>query len=532
MSRSSSLPYPATSPGQRSFLQSLLAILGICFITVMVALDQTLVGTALPIVVAELKGFALYAWVGTSYLLASVVTVPVFGRLGDHYGRKWFVVASIVLFTLASALCGIAHSMLFLVLARALQGVGGGMMLGTAFACVPDLFPDSRVRLRWQVLMSSSFGIANAVGPSLGGFLTEHFGWRAVFFVNLPVGLISLWFVWRHMPYIRHGDPSRRLQLDWPGALLAALSLGCLQLLVEWLPQQGMSPALLLLAAVSLLAAVALVWWERRAADPILPPALFRQPGIAALLELSALSGFVMFSLMFYVPLMLQGGFGLSPQQAGLLVTPLVLFITVGSIINGRLIPRMKHPKRMLYAGFVLMAIACTGIVNIVPAMPHALIMLFMLLCGTGLGLVMPNLTIFTQEMAGRAHLGVATAAVQSLRMVGSMLGTALVGTLVTYLFSNRISDMLASAGAQRWQHWLADPQLLVSRTDQQHFLQLMQRSGLDGMLWIAGARSALVTAIHQGQWLALAVLLFALWRLRRVPPIALSSRQAPAQER
>jgi MFS family permease len=258
---------------------------------------------------------------------------------------------------------------------------------------------------------------------------------------------------------------------------------------------------------------------------------LFRQPGIAALLELAALSGFVMFSLMFYVPLLLQGGFGLSPQQAGLLVTPLVLFITVGSIINGRLIPRMKQPKQVLYIGFLLMALACTGIVSIEPATPHALIMLYMLLCGTGLGLVMPNLTIFTQEMAGRAHLGVATAAVQSLRMVGSMLGTALVGTLVTYLFSSRIGGMLSAVGASRWQHWLADPQLLVSAGDQQHFLRLTQQAGLDGAAWIVSARNALVTAIHQGQWLALAVLIFALWRLRRVPPISLSSKQPASQE-
>ena len=176
-----SLPATAQAPQNRSFRESLLAMMGLFFVVMMVALDQTVVGTALPTVVAELRGFDLYAWVATSYLLASVITVPIFGRLGDYFGRKYFVIASIVIFTLASALCGMAGSMLALVLARALQGIGGGMLVGTAFASVPDLFPEPHVRLRWQVLISSAFGIANAIGPSLGGFLTEYAGWRSVF---------------------------------------------------------------------------------------------------------------------------------------------------------------------------------------------------------------------------------------------------------------------------------------------------------------------------------------------------------------
>ncbi len=153
-------------------------MLGVSFVTMLVALDQTVVGTALPTIVAELKGFDLYAWVATSYLLTSVITVPIFGRLGDYYGRKPFVIASIVVFTVASVLCGLANSMIFLVLARGLQGIGIGigMLVGTAFACIADLFPDNVVRLRWQVLMSSAFGIANTVGPSLGGFLTQYYG--------------------------------------------------------------------------------------------------------------------------------------------------------------------------------------------------------------------------------------------------------------------------------------------------------------------------------------------------------------------
>ena len=199
------------------FRESLMAMLGVAFVIMLVALDSTIVGTALPTIVAELKGFDLYAWVATSYLLTSVITVPIFGRLGDYYGRKPFVIVSIILFTVASMLCGMADSMLWLVIGRGAQGIGGGMLVGTAFACIPDLFPGAHVRLRWQVLMSTAFGIATAVGPSLGGFLTQYWGWRWVFFVNLPVGLLSLVFVWKYLPHLRHTSPDAQIRLDWPG---------------------------------------------------------------------------------------------------------------------------------------------------------------------------------------------------------------------------------------------------------------------------------------------------------------------------
>ncbi len=286
-----------------------MAMLGISVVSMLVALDQTVVGTALPTIVAELKGFNLYAWVATSYLLTSVITVPIFGRLGDYYGRKPFLIASIVVFVAASGLCGMANSMLFLVLARGLQGIGGGMLVGTAFACIPDLFPDSVVRLRWQVLMSSAFGIANAVGPSLGGFLTQYYGWRSVFYVNLPVGLLSLFFVLRFLPHLRQVVHQGKMRLDWPGALLIAVTLGCLQLVVEMLPKHGVTLPAALLLATGVASAYGLWWWEKRCPHAILPVDMFRNRGLAALFTLAVLGGFAMFSLLFYAPLLFQGGF-------------------------------------------------------------------------------------------------------------------------------------------------------------------------------------------------------------------------------
>jgi len=513
------------------FRASLMAVLGISFVVMLVALDQTVVGTALPTVVAELKGFELYAWVATSYLLTSVVTVPIFGRLGDYYGRKPFVIASIIVFTAASMLCGMANSMLFLVLARGLQGIGGGMLVGTAFACIPDLFPAPRVRLRWQVIMSSAFGIANAVGPSLGGFLTQYYGWRSVFYVNLPVGLVSLIFVWLYLPHLRHSDPSKKMRLDWPGALMIAAALGCLQLFVEMLPKHGLSLSTLALLAVSMLAAYAIWVWERRCAQPLLPFEMFRDATLGPLFSLSVLGGFAMFSLLFFTPLMMQGGFGLSPRDAGLLITPLVVFITIGSIANGRIVTRMRNPNLMLTIGFTLLAMACLGIAVATRSMPRLLLMTFMLSGGLGLGLVFPNLTIFAQQAAGRENLGIATALLQSLRMIGGMFGAALTGTLVTHQYTAGVKFGLNADHAMAWLGQFTDPQILINQAAQVPLLAELALQGHNGAMLLEMARESLVSAIHIGVALGVVVSLFAIWQVRRVPQVALHHGARPAPE-
>ncbi|MGN6669047.1 MAG: MFS transporter [Trinickia sp.] len=516
------------------FRESLLAMLGISFVTMLVAFDQTVVGTALPTIVAELRGFELYAWVATSYLLTSVITVPIFGRLGDYFGRKPFVIASIVVFTGASVLCGAANSMLFLVVARALQGIGGGILVGTAFACIPDLFPDSVVRLRWQVLMSSAFGIANAIGPSLGGFLTQYYGWRSAFYVNLPVGLLSLIFVCRYLPHVRHVAARSKMRLDWPGALLIAVALGALQLLVESLSQHGLSSGVVALAVAAAVSSVALWKWEKRAAQPLLPLDMFANRSLAALFALSMLCGYSMFSLIFYAPLLLQGGFGLSPKDAGVLITPLVVFITIGSILNGRIVTRVRRPTAMLYVGCALLAIACIGTAMATRTMPHSLLMGLMMLAGIGLGFVLPNLTVFAQETAGREHLGIATALLQSLRMIGGMFGAAVTGTLISHLYARGVRDALTAAHASAWWRTMRDPQILVNRDAQRTLLDSLAHAGQDGLALLEQARESLVTAIHAGLAVGAVIAVIALWRCASVPHVTLTRRgeqPVPASE-
>jgi EmrB/QacA subfamily drug resistance transporter len=509
---------------ERTFRQRLLGILGISSMVVMVAIDQTIVSTALPTIVADLAGFGLYAWVATAYLLMSVITIPIFGRLGDFYGRKPLIMIGIVVFALASLLCAFASSMLFLVFARALQGIGAGMLIGTAFASIPDLFPDPHVRLRWQVVVSSSFGVANAIGPSLGGFMTHAFGWRSVFYVNIPVGLVGLFIVYRFLPHVRHVERGTG-RIDWLGAALITVALGSFQLLLQFVPRSGFTAGVAMLAVVCVAAAVALVWCERRSEQPLLPLAMFADKKVGSLAVLALFTGFCMFTMLFYVPLMLQGGFGLTANESGLLVTPLVVCITFGSILNGRLVTRIRAPNVMLSAGFALLTVSFAGMAMVDIASPRWLIVLCMVLGGVGLGFLMPNLTLFAQESVPRSQLGIVTAMLQSVRMIGGMIGTAAVGALVSELHEGGVHRSASAASAESLEPRLLDPQILVSESARQAFMHDAGAAGVDGAALIEGARSALTNAIRWGLGAGAVAAMIAVWRVRAVPLIRLARR-------
>ncbi|MDP9900872.1 MFS transporter [Variovorax ginsengisoli] len=510
-----------SAPADRPWRESLLAMLGISLVLMLSALDQTVIGNALPSIVADLHGFELYAWVATGYLLASVVTIPIFGRLGDYYGRKPFVLVAAAVFTLASLLCAAAPSMLWLVIGRGAQGVGGGILIGTAFACVPELFPDTRQRLRWQMLLSAAFSVVNAAGPTLGGVLTETWGWRAVFYLNLPLGAVAFFCVWRYLP---HFKPPQRLhgRLDWPGALLIALALGGLQLFVEWLPHADMALASLAIGSLALAAFAGLWWWERRIADPLLPPALFHDPALRCLFVLSVLSGAVMFVLLFYLPLLFQGGYGYSPKEAGLLITPLVLCITLGAIVNGRIVARLVNPNRLPQIGFALLLLTCLGLAACGRHASFGWMLALMFSGGLGFGFIFMNLTLFTQTLAARAHLGIATALLQSLRLVGGLLGTAIAGSLVSGLYRSAVTGLFSVHGAQAHVQAFSDPRLLLDAQARLVPLRQMAAAGHDAAMLLDGARDALVRSIDIGIGGCAVLALLALWHLRRLPTVDL----------
>jgi EmrB/QacA subfamily drug resistance transporter len=411
----------------------LLAMTGISASAVIVAFDATIISTSLPQVVNALDGMNLYAWASTGYFLACAITILIFGRFGDLFGRKPLMIISMVLVMLGAVLAGLSQSMEQLIAFRVLQGLGGGMMIASTFAAPADLFPDPRRRVRWMLMISLTFATASGLGPVLGGMITQSLGWRAAFFVTPIVALIGIVTTWRYFPWIK---PLRdtKLRLDWLGALLLTLVVGAPLAGVELLTRSvdstyrlwGMGLIVLGVGATFLLAPI-----ERRAKTPIFPLRILRTPESQFINLAGLLSGAVMFILIFYIPLLLQDVFDYSPSHAGLLMTPLVAGTSVGSIINGRLFPRQNEPGRLMVFGSGLLALGCVFTLTFSASSPGWWILLTMSLCGIGLGFLLPNFTLFMQMLVEQRDVGVASALIQTTRALGSAFGTAIVGIAV-----------------------------------------------------------------------------------------------------
>ena len=422
---------PAQPPESRRAL--LLAMSGVAASAVVVAFDSTIVSTSLPQVAQALDGMALYAWVGTGYFLASAVSILIFGRLGDLYGRKPLMLTSLAIVMLASVLSGLSQSMVQLIWFRVFQGVGGGMMLATAFAAPADLFPDPRRRVRWMVITSSTFAVASGLGPVIGGAVTEALGWRAAFFVTPLAALVGLYTTWRYFPWLR-STRTTAPSLDWLGGLTLILAVGAPLAGIELVSASTDTTVQLWalgLIALGLGAGALLIPIERRATTPIFPLRILR-PREAQLLNLAGImAGGVMFILIYYLPLLLQDEFGFSPTYAGLLLTPFVAVMPLGSIVNGRLFAKQTEPARLMIFGSVVLGLGCLLTLTFSASSPAWWIVLIMSLCGMGLGFLLPNFTLFMQMLAEQRDVGVASALIQTTRALGSALGTALVGILV-----------------------------------------------------------------------------------------------------
>ena len=412
-----------------------MAMAGVSATVVLAAFDSTIISTTLPRVAEALNGMALYAWVGTGYLLATAASIMIFGRLGDMFGRKPLMLVSVLIIALGSIACGLSQSMGQLILFRSLQGIGGGMMIATAFAAPADLFPDAKQRVRWMALVSAAFAMASGIGPVLGGAATQALGWRAAFFISPIAAAVALFLLARYFPRIKPVHTGAR-RIDWLGALLLVVAVGAPLAALELGFASGdhAHPGLALGLAVACAAAIALlVPIERRVASPIFPLRVLagREP---QLLNLAAMTvGAVMFVLIFYSPLLLQQVLGYTPSQAGLLLTPLVAAISVGSIINGRLFHRQTEPQRLMVFGACLLAAGTLMVLLISPGTSALWILSAFFVNGCALGFLLPNLTLFMQMLSERRDVGVASALVQTTRAIGSALGTALVGILISH---------------------------------------------------------------------------------------------------
>lgn len=479
---------------------------GISVVMMLIALDQTIVGTALPRMVAELQGFDLYPWVAASYLLTTAIFIPLTGRLGDLYGRKPFLLSAIIIFLASSVLCGQADSMMALVLARGLQGIGGGMLIGCAFASVSDLFPFPFDRIKWQVMLSASFGIASAVGPGLGGWITEQWGWRNVFYVNAPIGLVALALVWRFLPWVVHNEQTRK-SMDWLGVVWMILAISSLLGCTEFGEQLGLTSASFVILVLFSVACIYGFFRHQIKTDaPVIPARLLNDPVVRRLMLLALVTGLIMFVLIYYAPLLLQGGFSMSPNEAGIIITPIIALVTVGSILNGRLLTRIKKPELLFSYGGIALILSLLGLCLINRHTPNWMMMSLFAISGLSLGFQLPNLVVQIQAAVSPADQGAASALIQTLRTIGSMLGASLAGVMVSLGFKQGLAPTISKISNEQGTilDLLASPQVLLRTEDQEMLYKLSSTHGFDANLLMEQARLGLVSGIHQAFFMCL----------------------------
>lgn len=481
-----------------------LAVFGLLLCIFLVSLDQTVVGTAMPRVIADLRGFEVYAWVTTVYLLTQTAVIPIAGKLGDMFGRKWIALGGVIIFLLSSWLCGFAPNIYFLIIARGLQGIGAGAIFSTVFTLIADVFPDPGERAKYQGLFFAVFALSSVIGPIVGGFITDTLGWRWVFYVNVPIGLLALGllpFVLPNTHRHKHG------KIDWLGASVSTIGVISLLMAFTWIGegQAWTSPQVVAGFIIFLIALVLFIPIERRASDPIIPLSLFRNRTVSSVTVMMFLSSIAMFGVILYTPLYLQGVAGESASTSGAVLIPLVLTMTLISIVGGQLISRIGRVRPFLIFGAVAVTVG-TFLLTTVGMEPNLWLLAgFMFIIGVGLGLLLPNSTLAVQTAVEQRHIGVATSSTQFIRSIGATVGTALMGTIVAAGYTRAMAASVPPGTTPEVLHAIKNPDALVSP----EALRLLTEAtaalpnGAEMLqALLETARHALAVGIHDGFWM------------------------------
>ena len=454
-------PTPASPAPSR---EKLLAFVGILTVLFLSSLNLTVVCSAMPRVISDLGGFHLYAWAFTAYSLATTITIPIVGTISDRYGRRPLILLGIAVFTLGSVLLGFVQNMEQLIILRAVQGIGGGTLMAMSFTAIADLFTPIE-RGRYQGYTGAVWGVSSVVGPLVGGFLTDHLGWRSVFFVNLPFALLAAYFIWR---YFRLPAPGARGHFDALGALLLGASVTTLTLALSWgggTYAWGSAPILGLLAA-TLVTFGAYAWHSARQERPILDLRLLKDRGIA----IASLAGFLtsagMYAAILYLPLYMQGVRGSSASGSGLALAPLMFGMILTSTLSGQVVSRTGRYKTLILIGGIVATGALLLASTLGTATPILIAVGIMVLLGLGLGPVNSQLTLAVQNAAPREQLGSATSGNKFFRQIGGTLAVSLFGALVNaHLNANLAAQLPEQARTlpAPVQDAIANPNLLTS---------------------------------------------------------------------
>lgn len=487
------------------------------------ALEATVVSTAMPTVIASLGGLSHYSWVFSAYLITSTVTVPVWGKLSDLYGRRLFYQLGIAVFLLGSILSGLSTSMTQLIAFRAIQGLGAGALIPLGMTIIGDIY-TLKERARMQALFSGVWGFSSVIGPVAGGFITDQLSWRWVFYINIPVGLAAALIMGLALKEPRrHARPA----IDYAGAAVLMIAITLLMLA---LVEGGASVATLtsplnlaLFAGAGLLTAL-FVWIELRAVDPIVPFQLFRNRVVLVSIVAGFLAGVAMFGAITFVPLFAQGALGATATEAGSLLTPLMLSWVGLSVIGGRLLLRVGY-KPTSIVGFILLTAGLALLANFDRDTRRIFLYLDLIMVGAGLGLTMLTLLIAVQQAVARSQLGIATSLNQFSRSIGGAVGVAVMGTVLSAGLTSYLSDFASrnqnALSPQRAAELAANPNALIEPAAR----ATLPPAALNAL------QSALTYAIHNVFWVATAVAALALLASFALPGRSNGTAQSPTEE-
>jgi EmrB/QacA subfamily drug resistance transporter len=445
----------------------------------LVALDQTIISTALGRIVEEFDAYSSLSWVVTAYLITTTITTPIAGKLSDMFGRRTLLLIGVTVFGLGSLLSGMSADMNQLIIWRAIQGIGGGIITANAFTIIGDLFA-ARERGRWQGMIGAVFGVSSVVGPLLGGFLTESHqilglvtDWRWTFYINVPIGIIAFIVIAMYCPPLKH---EKKPRVDYVGASLLALALATLVLAVDntdmifadLLSATGMSLTTLriIMAVIVALSTAAFIYVEKRAKEPILDLRFFKNRNFLILSGIALFVGAAMLGSILYLTQFNQQVYGASPTTSGLMLLPMIAGLMLVSITTGQLVSKSGKYKRFMVTGFVVATIAIGLLVTLTPTssfLQEAVIIFFV---GAGIGAAMPLMNIAVQNEFEQKDLGIATSSSQLFRGLGSTIGVAVFGSMLTLGITNNLGDMNKDAYIQTLKQSPATSQLVASPND------------------------------------------------------------------
>ena len=469
-----------------SHRQVVITTAGVLLAIFLGSLDQTIVGTAMPRIIADLGGFTHYTWITTAYMIASTVAVPIAGKLIDIYGRKPLYLIGLTIFVVFSLCCGLSQAMTSIIIFRGLQGIGAGIMIANAFTVIGDMYPPAE-RGKYQGMVTAVYGVSAVIGPMLGGFLTDSISWHWVFFINVPLGLVIIGLFIVFFPHLLPENVNRKV--DYAGVVTLTLAVVTAMLALSWggVDYDWLSATIIGMFIFAAVMAVVFVFIEKRSESPIIPLSLFQNRIVSIALTVTFITGIGMFGSIIFIPLFFQGVLGASATTSGSFIIPMSLGMVVGAFGSGQMLSRTGgHYRIHGIFGLAIMAAGMFLLSLITPGSSYVTVMIYTIITGLGMGITMPLYTIAVQNAVPYQVMGIATSSVPFFRAIGGSFGLALYGSVLNNQFAANFMKNLPGAvktivPPERLEFMVHNLQALVSPDAQAQFKSMFGAAGPQG---------------------------------------------------